>query len=65
MEESSPLSLWATEMNFSKFRDRMFLINFSWAFVITSQISGADLSASGVFSHYNLAAVSTAAEISL
>ena len=60
LKKSSPLSLWATEMNFSKFRVRMLLINLSWAFVITVQISVDDLRASGVASRYNLAAVSAA-----
>jgi len=64
-KKSSPLSLWATEMNFSKFRDRIFLMSFSCALFIISQISVADLRDSGVFSRYNLAAVSAAFEISL
>jgi hypothetical protein len=65
LKKSSPLSLWATEMNFSKFRKRMLLINFSWAFVITFQISVEDRRASGVASRYNLAAISDALDISL
>ena len=64
-KKSSPLSLWATETNFSKLQDQMFLINLSWFFVIASQILGANLRASGVASRYNLAAVSTALDISL
>ena len=50
-------TLWATEMNFSKFRDRMLLIHLSYTFVIASQISGAHLRALGVASRYNLAVV--------
>ena len=53
LKKFSSLSLWAMETNFSKFRERMLLINLSWAFDIISQISVEDLRASGVASWYN------------
>ena len=53
------------EINFSKFQDRILLISLSWAFVIVSQILGADLSDSGVASRYNLVVKSVALESSL
>jgi hypothetical protein len=64
-KKSSPLSLWAMEMNFSKFRVRMLLINLSCAFVIACHISGEVLRASGVASRYNLAVLSAALDISV
>jgi hypothetical protein len=64
-KKSSPLSLWATEMNFSKLRDLILLINLSWVFFITSHIPGAVLRVSGVVSRYNCAALSAELDISL
>ena len=51
------LSLWATNMNFSKFRNRMFFNNLSRVFVIISQILGSDMWSLGVASRYNLTAI--------
>ena len=60
-----PLSLWMTEMNFSKFQDQMFFINLCKIFVIASQISGADSRALRVASRYNLVVVSAKLDNSL
>ena len=43
---------------------QILLISLSWAFVIVSQILGADLSDSGVASRYNLVVVSTTLDYS-
>ena len=56
-KKSLPLSLWAMEMNFLKFRYQILLINLSSAFIIVFQISRENLRASRVASRYNLAAV--------